>query len=87
MIRAAVAMLETVIAMRFACRLSDGYCGSARTGLDMWKRLFPSLAKIEPVKLVAAATTLIYLWVAIAGALEDYFIAQGWITVTYEQVH
>jgi hypothetical protein len=57
------------------------------SGLDMWKRLFPSLAEMDGGKLMGWAITAVFLWVSIAGALEGYFISQGWITVTYEQAH
>jgi len=53
----------------------------------MFKRLFPTLANMDGGKLMGWAFTALMLWAAIAGSVEDYFISQGWITVTYEQVH
>lgn len=47
----------------------------------MFRRLFPNLAKLDVGELLGVAVTIIFLWVAIAGITEGYFIDRGWIKV------
>jgi hypothetical protein len=47
----------------------------------MFKRLFPTLAKISPEKRWALLFIVAIAWIAIAGETERYFIAMDWIHV------
>jgi len=55
------------------------------SGLDMWKRLFPNLARIDSGKLFGWCFTAILAWIAIYGVTLDFFISQGWVTVVWPE--
>lgn len=45
----------------------------------MFRRLFPNLAKLDGGKLIGLAILAVFVWIAIAGLTESYFISQDWI--------